>query len=154
MNATMYQKEESKMGKVNTDLRNKKAQLKSTWEKDNDLKLEDVLSEEGLNHFWDDETCYIEVVGMLIHATISAAFDIVKASPFAVICGVVHDEEEQDEEPCNAKNDTPFEVERVKDHYFYEDKFESEEAAKEFIKDICLETEHKMADFRVVKVCD
>ena len=55
---------------------------------------------------------------------------------------------------CKDKKEVkkPFEVERIKDNYFYSEPFATIKEANEFINNICLNSEFKVDDFRIVKV--
>ena len=124
----------------------KKEKLKNKFEECFKTSIEEHLSEEGIAHFWSDNTSYAEAMGMLDAAAILMLFDSAKT----VLDVVVHIGDDDDDDEVA----TPYEVERVCDHYFFEEKFETEEKAKEFIREQAMNSPYQLKDFRIVKVCD
>ena len=131
-------------------LKERKEELKNVWESIFEKKIEEALTEKGLAKFWDENTSFDMAGNMLDKAAILESLGNLTVGD---IEGVIIIEKRV----CDDDTDevtVPYEVERVADHYFYEEKFETEEDAKEFIRNTAMETEYKVSDFRVVKVCE
>lgn len=137
-------------------LKEKKEQLKEHWESCFEMKMEDVFKPHAIKRYWDDETDFEEAGAMFdkaaLHLAISALDGDVIGGIIMMVNACEEAKQEMKAEACDAKNGTPYEVERVADHYFYSEKFSTEEEAKEFIKEKAMTTEYTLKDFRVVKV--
>lgn len=132
-------------------LKEKKIEMKNDWENCLELKLEDKLTEKGLKKFWDENTSLEEAEAMLTHAAIDDFVGHLFGSlAGAIIIGVggCQDEEENDEQA------EQFQVYRSHDNFFYEDTFDSVDAAKDFIKEQAMNSTYTVDDFKVVKVYD
>lgn len=132
-------------------LKEKKIEMKNDWESCLELKLEDKLTEKGLKKFWDENTSLEEAEAMLTHAAIDDFVGHLFGSlAEAIIIGVggCQDEEEDNEQA------EQFQVYRSHDNFFYEDTFDSVDAAKDFIKKQAMNSTYKVDDFKVVKVYD
>lgn len=124
-------------------LREMKEELKKEWEDCFDKKIEDKLNDEGLKKFWDDNTTIGEAEVMLTCAAFDDLFDDLIGAVIFKSSGCKDNKKEVKK---------PFEVERIKDNYFYSEPFETIKEANEFINNICLNSEFKVDDFRIVKV--
>lgn len=137
----------------------KKQELVNKWEEIFGVKIEEALTDEGLKAFWSAKT---NLKGAMAMLDVAAAAEALDGLPDDVLefllngfsgVAIVTVGGKADEEPCNVKNGTPYEVERIEDHYFYDEKFETEEAAKDFIKSLAMTSTYTVKDFRVIKVC-
>ena len=127
-------------------LREMKEELKKEWEDCFDKNIEDKLNDEGLKKFWDDNTTIEEAEVMLT----CAAFDDLFDGLDGLIGAVIFTSSGCKDNKKEVKK--PFEVERTKDNYFYSESFETIKEANEYINSICLNSEFKVDDFRIVKV--
>lgn len=132
-------------------LKEQKIEMKNDWEKCFEKKIEDKLTEKGLKKFWDENTSLEEAEAMLTHAAVDDFVEHLMGSlAGAIIIGVggCLDEEENDEQ------EEQFQVYRSRDNFFYEETFDSVDAAKDFIKEQAMNSTYKVDDFKVVKVYD
>ena len=134
-------------------LKEKKIEMKDAWERCFGLKLEDKLTEKGLKKFWDENTSFKEAEAMLTHAAIDDIVgNLFDSLAGAIIIGIGGC---KDEEEANDDTETEqFQVLRSKDDFLYENVFDSVESAKEFIRDMAMNTMHTVDDFKIVKVYD
>lgn len=145
-------------------LKSQKRSLVRNWEKHFDAKLEDALTDKGLEKFWSGKTSLQKADSMLTSAAINMAFEsfldklLFGAEDMAAIViglGGCQDEEEHDEEPCNIKNGAPYKIARVEDGkaiFIEDDEFETEEAAKAEIQERVNHSTHTLSDFCVIQV--
>lgn len=150
--------------KENTKMDKKKMQLIKDWEECFKMKVSDKLTAEGLKKFWSDDTSVEEAAELLTAAAVDDLLDSLIGRLLGGSVGVMvvhvggNDEEEdkQDEEPCNVKNGTPFKVARLDEGgkiiQLYDDEFETEEAARAYIKEIVNYSSCTLSDFAVTKV--
>lgn len=132
-------------------LKEQKIEMKNDWEKCFEKKIEDKLTEKGLKKFWDENTSLEDAEAMLTHAAVDDFVEHLMGSlAGAIIIGVggCLDEEENDEQ------EEQFQVYRSHDNFFYEETFDSVDAAKDFIKEQAMNSTYKVDDFKVVKVYD
>lgn len=140
-----------------TELEKEKKELKKTWQECFGVKMKEVLTEEGVEKFWDEETSIEEAEDMLTAAGISmyvsACLDEVHdLIPDAIGGIIIARKKEKVDESCDVKNDDPFKVERKIDRHVFSEDFETIDAAKEFIEKISLSSLFKVDDFRIIKV--
>lgn len=132
-------------------LREMKEELKKEWEDCFDKKIEDKLNDEGLKKFWDDNTTIGEAEVMLTCAALDDFIDDLFGNLLDGLKGaVIFTSSGCKDNKKEVKK--PFEVERIKDNYFYSESFETIKEANEYINNICLNSEFKVDDFRIVKV--
>lgn len=136
----------------NAKRKENKQQLVKDWEENFGLKLENELSEEGLKKFWSDNTWCHEAFGMLIGATVNHALNSIADDLDGEIVGVIVKKEVPDEEPCNVKNGAPYKVMRVSDNYIYPKDLETEDAAKEYIRGLAMNSTLTVKDFKIIQV--
>lgn len=67
------------------EMRSKKAELKAEWETCFEEKIENVLTDEGLEKFWDDSTSIREATEMLTVAALQDAFGILDSGDVDMI---------------------------------------------------------------------
>ena len=129
-------------------LREMKEELKKEWEDCFNKKIEDKFYDEDLKRFWDDNTKIEEAKVMLTCAALDDL--LVGLDGLDGLVGTVIFKSSGCKDKKEVKK--PFEVERIKDNYFYSESFETIKEANEYINNICLNSEFKVDDFRIVKV--
>lgn len=125
-------------------LRRDKEELIQKWEECFNKKVSDVLSESGLNKFFDDDTSITEATIMLTIPAIADALD--KAESEDAVRVVVIDDEDAEE--------GKFTVLRITDESLCNKRFETKEEAEDFIKEQALHTRYTIDEFKIVKVID
>ena len=125
-------------------LRKEKELLIQKWEECFHKKVTDVLSESGMNKFFDDNTSITEATIMLTIPAIADALD--EAEGEDAVRVVVIDDEDAEE--------GKFTVLRITDESLCSKRFETKEEAKDFIKEQALHTRYAVDEFKVVKVID
>lgn len=124
-------------------LRKEKELLVQKWEECFHKKVTDVLSESGMNKFFDDNTSITEATIMLTIPAIADALD--EAESEDVVRVVIADEDAEEGK---------FTVLRTTDESLCSKRFETKEEAKDFIKEQALHTRYTVDEFKVVKVVD
>ena len=125
-------------------LRKEKELLIQKWEECFHKKVTDILSESGMNKFFDDNTSITEATVMLTIPAIADALD--KAEDEDAVRVVVIDDEDAEE--------GKFTVLRVTDESLCNKRFETKEEAEDFIKEQALHTRYTVDEFKIVKVVD
>ena len=125
-------------------LRKEKELLIQKWEECFHKKVTDILSESGMNKFFDDNTSITEATVMLTIPAIADALD--KAESEDAVRVVVIDDEDAEE--------GKFTVLRVTDESLCNKRFETKEEAEDFIKEQALHTRYTIDEFKIVKVVD
>ena len=125
-------------------LRKEKELLIQKWEECFHKKVTDILSESGMNKFFDDNTSITEATVMLTIPAIADALD--KAEGEDAVRVVVIDDEDAEE--------GKFTVLRVTDESLCNKRFETKEEAEDFIKEQALHTRYTIDEFKIVKVVD
>ena len=125
-------------------LRKEKELLIQKWEECFHKKVTDILSESGMNKFFDDNTSITEATVMLTIPAIADALD--KAESEDAVRVVVIDDEDAEE--------GKFTVLRVTDESLCNKRFETKEEAEDFIKEQALHTRYTIDEFKIVKVID
>ena len=125
-------------------LRKEKELLVQKWEECFHKKVTDVLSESGMNKFFDDNTSITEATVMLTIPAIADALDKVEDED-AVRVVVIDDEDAEEGK---------FTVLRVTDESLCNKRFETKEEAEDFIKEQALHTRYTVDEFKIVKVID
>ena len=125
-------------------LRKEKELLIQKWEECFHKKVTDVLSESGMNKFFDDNTSITEATIMLTIPAIADALD--EAEGEDAVRVVVIDDEDAEE--------GKFTVLRITDESLCNKRFETKEEAEDFIKEQALHTRYTVDEFKVVKVID
>lgn len=125
-------------------LRKEKELLIQKWEECFHKKVTDILSESGMNKFFDDNTSITEATVMLTIPAIADALD--KAEDEDAVRVVVIDDEDAEE--------GKFTVLRVTDESLCNKRFETKEEAEDFIKEQALHTRYTIDEFKIVKVID
>lgn len=125
-------------------LRKEKELLIQKWEECFHKKVTDVLSESGMNKFFDDNTSITEATIMLTIPAIADALD--KAEGEDAVRVVVIDDEDAEE--------GKFTVLRITDESLCNKRFETKEEAEDFIKEQALHTRYTIDEFKIVKVVD
>ena len=125
-------------------LRKEKELLVQKWEECFHKKVTDILSESGMNKFFDDNTSITEATVMLTIPAIADALD--KAEDEDAVRVVVIDDEDAEE--------GKFTVLRITDESLCNKRFETKEEAKDFIKEQALHTRYTIDEFKIVKVVD
>ena len=125
-------------------LRKEKELLVQKWEECFHKKVTDVLSESGMNKFFDDNTSITEATIMLTIPAIADALD--KAEGEDAVRVVVIDDEDAEE--------GKFTVLRITDESLCNKRFETKEEAEDFIKEQALHTRYTVDEFKIVKVVD
>ena len=125
-------------------LRKEKELLVQKWEECFHKKVTDVLSESGMNKFFDDNTSITEATVMLTIPAIADALD--KAEGEDAVRVVVIDDEDAEE--------GKFTVLRITDESLCNKRFETKEEAEDFIKEQALHTRYTIDEFKIVKVVD
>lgn len=125
-------------------LRKEKELLIQKWEECFHKKVTDVLSESGMNKFFDDNTSITEATVMLTIPAIADALD--KAEDEDAVRVVVIDDEDAEE--------GKFTVLRITDESLCNKRFETKEEAEDFIKEQALHTRYTIDEFKIVKVVD
>ena len=125
-------------------LRKEKELLIQKWEECFHKKVTDVLSESGMNKFFDDNTSITEATIMLTIPAIADALD--KAEDEDAVRVVVIDDEDAEE--------GKFTVLRITDESLCNKRFETKEEAEDFIKEQALHTRYTIDEFKIVKVVD
>ena len=125
-------------------LRKEKELLVQKWEECFHKKVTDVLSESGMNKFFDDNTSITEATIMLTIPAIADALD--KAEGEDAVRVVVIDDEDAEE--------GKFTVLRITDESLCNKRFETKEEAEDFIKEQALHTRYTIDEFKIVKVVD
>lgn len=131
-------------------LATRKDELRKKFEECFDTKLEEQLSSEGLATFWSDDTPFEGALEMLDFAALlilMASLDKVKAKAIVVEVS----ESDDDDEDVNSDE---YQVYNEVKKEFYSHKFESKEDADEFVVREACNSEYKLSDFKVVKVCE
>ena len=136
-------------------LRKEKELLIQKWEECFHKKVTDILSESGMNKFFDDNTSIAEATIMLTIPAIADALDeaegedavraIVKDNEDAVRVVVIDDEDAEEGK---------FTVLRTTDESLCSMRFETKEEAEDFIKEQALHTRYTVDEFKIVKVID
>ena len=124
-------------------LRKEKELLIQKWEECFHKKVTDILSESGMNKFFDDNTSITEATVML---TIPAIADALEKAESEDVVRVVIDDEDAEE--------GKFTVLRVTDESLCNKRFETKEEAEDFIKEQALHTRYTIDEFKIVKVVD
>ena len=125
-------------------LRKEKELLIQKWEECFHKKVTDILSESGMNKFFDDNTSITEATVMLTIPAIADALD--KAESEDAVRVVVIDDEDAEE--------GKFTVLRITDESLCSKRFETKEEAEDFIKEQALHTRYTIDEFKIVKVVD
>ena len=125
-------------------LRKEKELLIQKWEECFHKKVTDILSESGMNKFFDDNTSITEATVMLTIPAIADALD--KAEGEDAVRVVVIDDEDAEE--------GKFTVLRITDESLCNKRFETKEEAEDFIKEQALHTRYTIDEFKIVKVVD
>lgn len=125
-------------------LRKEKELLIQKWEECFHKKVTDILSESGMNKFFDDNTSITEATVMLTIPAIADALD--KAESEDAVRVVVIDDEDAEE--------GKFTVLRITDESLCNKRFETKEEAEDFIKEQALHTRYTVDEFKIVKVVD
>ena len=125
-------------------LRKEKELLIQKWEECFHKKVTDILSESGMNKFFDDNTSITEATVMLTIPAIADALDKVEDED-AVRVVVIDDEDAEEGK---------FTVLRVTDESLCNKRFETKEEAEDFIKEQALHTRYTIDEFKIVKVVD
>ena len=125
-------------------LRKEKELLVQKWEECFHKKVTDVLSESGMNKFFDDNTSITEATVMLTIPAIADALDKVEDED-AVRVVVIDDEDAEEGK---------FTVLRITDESLCSKRFETKEEAEDFIKEQALHTRYTVDEFKIVKVID
>ena len=125
-------------------LRKEKELLVQKWEECFHKKVTDILSESGMNKFFDDNTSITEATVMLTIPAIADALD--KAESEDAVRVVVIDDEDAEE--------GKFTVLRITDESLCNKRFETKEEAEDFIKEQALHTRYTIDEFKIVKVVD
>lgn len=125
-------------------LRKEKELLIQKWEECFHKKVTDILSESGMNKFFDDNTSITEATVMLTIPAIADALE--KAEDEDAVRVVVIDDEDAEE--------GKFTVLRVTDESLCNKRFETKEEAEDFIKEQALHTRYTVDEFKIVKVVD
>ena len=125
-------------------LRKEKELLIQKWEECFHKKVTDILSESGMNKFFDDNTSITEATVMLTIPAIADALD--KAEGEDAVRVVVIDDEDAEE--------GKFTVLRITDESLCNKRFETKEEAEDFIKEQALHTRYTVDEFKIVKVVD
>lgn len=125
-------------------LRKEKELLVQKWEECFHKKVTDVLSESGMNKFFDDNTSITEATIMLTIPAIADALD--EAEDEDAVRVVVIDDEDAEE--------GKFTVLRITDESLCSKRFETKEEAEDFIKEQALHTRYTVDEFKIVKVID
>ena len=125
-------------------LRKEKELLVQKWEECFHKKVTDVLSESGMNKFFDDNTSNTEATIMLTIPAIADALD--KAEGEDAVRVVVIDDEDAEE--------GKFTVLRTTDESLCNKRFETKDEAEDFIKEQALHTRYTIDEFKIVKVVD
>lgn len=125
-------------------LRKEKELLIQKWEECFHKKVTDILSESGMNKFFDDNTSITEATVMLTIPAIADALD--KAESEDAVRVVVIDDEDAEE--------GKFTVLRITDESLCNKRFETKEEAEDFIKEQALHTRYTIDEFKIVKVVD
>lgn len=124
-------------------LRKEKELLIQKWEECFHKKVTDILSESGMNKFFDDNTSITEATVMLTIPAIADALDKVEDEDAV---RVVIDDEDAEE--------GKFTVLRITDESLCNKRFETKEEAEDFIKEQALHTRYTIDEFKIVKVVD
>lgn len=135
----------------------KKEQLKENFEGCFEVKLEDILTEGDLKKYWSDNTSVEKAVSMLDTAAFNLAVAAMKGDVVGAIimmCEAMGDAEEEMEAARENEELDQFQVFNTEGRYFYDDVFTSVDDAKAFINEKALNTQFKVADFKVVRVYD
>lgn len=125
-------------------LRKEKELLIQKWEECFHKKVTDILSESGMEKFFDDNTSITEATVMLTIPAIADALD--KAEDEDAVRVVVIDDEDAEE--------GKFTVLRITDESLCNKRFETKEEAEDFIKEQALHTRYTIDEFKIVKVID
>ena len=125
-------------------LRKNKEILIQKWEECFHKKVTDILSESGMNKFFDDNTSITEATVMLTIPAIADALE--EAEDEDAVRVVVIDDEDAEE--------GKFTVLRITDESLCSKRFETKEEAEDFIKEQALHTRYTIDEFKVVKVID
>ena len=125
-------------------LRKEKELLIQKWEECFHKKVTDILSESGMNKFFDDNTSITEATVMLTIPAIADALE--KAEDEDAVRVVVIDDEDAEE--------GKFTVLRITDESLCSKRFETKEEAEDFIKEQALHTRYTVDEFKIVKVID
>lgn len=125
-------------------LRKEKELLIQKWEECFHKKVTDILSESGMNKFFDNNTSITEATVMLTIPAIADALD--KAEGEDAVRVVVIDDEDAEE--------GKFTVLRITDESLCNKRFETKEEAEDFIKEQALHTRYTIDEFKIVKVVD
>lgn len=146
---------------ANVELRTKKEELVKKWQDCFEEKIENAITEEGLNVFWSDETSLEDATRMLDVAGFAEALGglpdavidfLLGGSSGIAVMAVSHKSEGPGAEPCNVKNGTPYRIVRKKDNHLFEMEFETEQSAKDFIENAVRHSPYTIDDFMVLKV--
>ena len=124
-------------------LRKEKELLIQKWEECFHKKVTDILSESGMNKFFDDNTSITEATIMLTIPAIADALE--KAESEDVVRVVIADEDAEEGK---------FTVLRITDESLCNKRIETKEEAKGFIKEQALHTRYTVDEFKIVKVVD
>ena len=125
-------------------LRKEKELLIQKWEECFHKKVTDILSESGMEKFFDDNTSITEATVMLTIPAIADALE--KAEDEDAVRVVVIDDEDAEE--------GKFTVLRITDESLCNKRFETKEEAEDFIKEQALHTRYTVDEFKIVKVID
>ena len=124
---------------MDNNLRNKKEEIKNNWEKIFEKKIEEFITPEGIEVFWDDKTPFEEALMMLDIAAVAYAIE------------GIHNLKKEDDDNTKTKK---FQVFNLKTKSLYVNTFDSVKEAKEFIKELAMSTLFTVNDFKIVKVYD
>lgn len=125
-------------------LRKEKELLIQKWEECFHKKVTDILSESGMNKFFDENTSITEATIMLTIPAIADALE--EAESEDAVHVVVIDDEDAEE--------GKFTVLRITDESLCNKRFETKEEAEDFIKEQALHTRYTIDEFKIVKVVD
>lgn len=129
--------------------RERKEGLKNEWEKCFEKKIEDALTDEGIKHFWDERTSVDEAADLLTAVAVGDLVESLLNNHSGIVVKVSSKKAEK--KNCKAKNFRPFMVIGKPDRYCYDERFETPEAAYEFIKNEAMHSILSVDDFMVVK---
>lgn len=120
-------------------LREKKEEIKKEWESCFEMKLEDVFTDSGLNHFWDERTSENEAADMLTAAAISSLIDDV------ISIAVIRHGKHGKPKDKNKK----FSI--VVDGKVLDRKFTTPEGAENYREELAKTSKYTMDDIKVVQ---
>ena len=132
-----------------SELKAKKMNLVNEWEKIFEQKIENALTDEGIDHFWDEKTSVDEAADLLTAVAVGDLVESLLNNHSGIVVKVSSKKVEK--KHCKAKDFRPFMVIGKPDRYCYDERFETPEAAYEFIKNEAMHSILSVDDFMVVK---